>query len=304
MEPLGEMAVFAAVVQGGGFSAAARRLGISKSSVSKSVARIEDRLGARLLNRTTRRLSLTAAGEAYLEGCVAALEAARQAEEAVARLQGEPRGALKVSAPMSFGIRHLAPLLPDFLARYPDLTVDLCLDDEITDLVAEGFDLAIRISRLADSSLVARRLCASPRVVCGSPDYFARHGTPRHPRELAEHNCLVYTLLLGGDDWRYSGPDGEGSVRLAGTLRCNNGDALRQAMLAGVGISPLPTFLVGEDIQAGRLVPVLTDWVDRSGTIFAVYPHSRHLSAKVRLFVDYLSARFGPRPPWEPDLVV
>lgn len=299
MDRLAAMAGFAKVVETQSFSAAARALGVSKSQVSKQVAFLEEHLGARLLNRTTRRLSLTDAGAAFYDSCQRVLAEAEEAERAVGSLQAEPRGVLKVNAPMSFGILHLAPALPEFARRYPELTVDITLNDRMVDLVEEGFDVAVRISRLTDSSLVARRLAPSRRVVCGAPDYFAAHGVPRHPRDLKAHNCLIYSYAAN-EEWRFHGPEGEVAVRVSGSLRANNGEVLLAALRAGLGVAPLPTFIVGPDLAAGRLMPVLPEWADDSASVYAVYPHRRHLSTKVRVFVDFLAERFGPRPYWEP----
>lgn len=284
-----------------GFSAAARALGLSKSAVSKAVGQLEDRLGARLLNRTTRRLSLTDAGAAYYEGCVKVLAEAEEAELAVTRLQESPRGLLKVNAPMTFGVLHLAPCLPDFLQAHPELNIELSLDDRVVDLVEEGLDVAVRVAKLPDSSLIARRLAPSRRVWAASPEYLARNGAPEHPRELARHRVMLYSLLLGpADEWRWETPEGEaGSVRLTGCLKANNGEVLRQAALSGLGLIFSPTFIVGRDLCEGRLVEVLRPWADSSGSDYAVYPHNRHLSAKVRAFVDFLAGRFGPVPYWE-----
>ncbi|MBF0307326.1 MAG: LysR family transcriptional regulator [Alphaproteobacteria bacterium] len=300
MDRLTSMEVFARVVEAHGFSAAARELGVSKSAVSKIVAQTEERLGARLLNRTTRRLSPTAAGTAFYERCLRVMAEAEEAELAVTSLQAEPRGVLKLNAPMSFGILHLAPALPDFMVRFPDVTVDLTLNDRMVDLVDEGFDLAVRIARLTDSSLVARRLAPSRRVWCASPEYFARHGTPARPADLAGHDCLIYTYTTSGDEWRWRGPAGEGSVRLKGSLRANNGQVLHAALLAGRGIAPMPTFMVGPDLRAGRLQAVLTEYEEEGASVYAVWPSARLVSTKVRVFVDFLATRFGPRPYWEP----
>lgn len=299
MDNLTGMAIFARVVEARSFTAAAAALDLSKSAVSKQVARLEDRLGARLLNRTTRRLSLTEVGAAFYERCARILVEVEDAELAVGRLQDAPRGTLRINAPMSFGQLHLAPAVADFLNGHPGLAIDLTLNDRIVDLVEEGYDVAIRISRLADLSLIARRLVPSRRVVCGSPAYFERHGVPRHPADLRRHNCLLYSYLPSAEEWQFVGPDGPAAVRVSGTLRANNGDALEAAMLTGLGVALQPTFIAGRDLQAGRLVAVMPDYVDESASVYAVYPHSRHLSAKVRAFIDFLAARFCPAPPWD-----
>lgn len=304
MDRLSGMAVFARVVEEESFSSAARALGVSKSSVSKQVAALEERLGARLLNRTTRRLSLTDAGMTFYERAVRILSEAEEAEAAVSQLSAAPRGVLRVNAPVTFGVQHLGPLLPDFMARYPDLAVDMTLNDRIVDLVEEGFDMAIRIARLPDSSLIARKLCPSPRLVVASPEYVARYGAPQRPDDLKQHTCLLYTYLLRSDSWFLTGPDGqEVEVRVTGRLRANNGDVLRAALLGGMGIAYTPAFIVGRDLAEGRLVRLLPDWVDRSSAVYAVYPHARLVAAKVRAFVDFLVEHFSRGPSWADGLV-
>ncbi|MBI4968374.1 MAG: LysR family transcriptional regulator [Rhodospirillales bacterium] len=303
MENLGNlsgMAIFARVVEEKGFSAAASALGLSKSAISKQLAKLEDRLGVRLLNRTTRRLSLTDAGAAYYERAARILAEAAEADRAMSALVEAPRGLLRVNAPMSFGVRHLGPALPDFLAQHPEVSIDLALNDRVVDLVDEGFDLAIRITKMPDSSLVARKLADSRRLLCGAPDYFRKRGKPSRPAQLKDHNCLIYSYTAPAEDWRFTGPEGVETVRVAGSLRANNGDILREAMLAGLGIAPMPSFLVGDDLRAGRLELALPGYEVSGSGIYAVYPHGRHLLAKVRVFIDYLAARFGPRPYWEP----
>ena len=304
MDHLSVMAVFARVVEMESFSGAARDLGLSKSAVSKQVGRLEDRMGLRLLNRTTRRLSLTEAGAAFYQGCRRVVAEAEAAEQAVTRLASAPRGRLKVNAPMSFGVRHLAPALPDFMARYPELTVDLALNDRLVDLVEEGFDVAIRIARLADSSLIARRLAPNRLVLCATPAYLRAHGAPRSIDELKDHACLLYSYQTAGDVWRLCGPGGERRLRITGRVRINNGDALLAAALGGLGVALLPCFICGQDLRAGRLIHVLPEWSSPADTaITAVYPASRNLSPKVRVFVDFLAERFGGTPHWDQDLV-
>ena len=304
MEDLSAMAVFARVVEMESFSGAARALGLSKSAVSKRVGRLEDRMGLRLLNRTTRRLSLTEAGAAFYQGCRRVVAEAEAAERAVSRLASAPRGRLKVNAPMSFGVRHLAPALPDFMARYPELNVDLTLNDRVVDLVEEGFDLAIRIARLAESSLIARRLAPNRLVLCAAPTYLTAHGAPRSIEDLKGHECLLYSYQAAGDVWRLCGPGGERRLAVTGRLRINNGDALLAAALGGLGVALLPCFICGQDLRAGRLIQVLPAWSGPADTaIAAVYPASRNLSPKVRVFVDFLTERFSGTPYWDRDLV-
>lgn len=302
-ESLPAMAVFVNVVESGSFSGAARTLNLSKSAVSKTVSRLEESLGTRLLNRTTRKLSLTEAGRAYYEGCRRMLNEAEAASQAVYRLNDAPRGTLRVNLPMSFGILQVAPLLPAFLERYPEINLDAAFEDRVVDLVEEGYDLAIRIGVLADSSLIARRLAPNRRILCAAPAYLERCGAPQSPESLAAHSCLLYSYQASGDTWQLNGPEGERSVRVNGRVRLNNGEAIRCAAVAGLGIAYLPTFIAGADLQAGRLVAVLPEWIDGGlGAVHAVYPAGRHLSPKVRVFIDYLASCFGSEPSWDRDL--
>ncbi len=302
METLSDIAVFVQVVRSGSFTGAADKLGLSKSVVSKYVTRLEDRLGARLLNRTTRRLSLTEVGRAFYQRSRTALEQIEEAEAEVSRLQGEPRGELRLSCPMSFGILHVAPQLAEFQARYPELSVDMVLDDRQVDLVDEGFDLAIRIGELPDSSLVARRLGPCRHIVCGSPEYFARHGVPQSPEDLSEHWALTYRYQDSPAEWHFVGDDGSHhQVAINSRLQMNNSLALREAVLKGAGVTLTPTFVVGADIKAGRLRPALTEYKTLQISIYAVYPQRKHLSPKVRAFVDFLSQQIQDPPDWEPN---
>ncbi|WP_374682551.1 LysR family transcriptional regulator [Accumulibacter sp.] len=301
MDALNDVAVFVQVVNRGSFTAAADTLGLSKSVVSKYVTRLEDRLGARLLNRTTRRLNLTEVGRAFFERSQRGLLEIEEAEAEVSRLQGEPRGELRLSSPMSFGILHLAPLLPAFQARYPELSVDMVLDDRKVDLVDEGFDLAIRIGELPDSSLVARRLGPCRHVVCGSPEYFARHGVPQSPEELAQHAALTYRYASSPNEWRFLGADGNyRQVAINSRLQMNSSLALREALLNGAGVTLTPTFVVGADILAGRLKAVLQGYQALEVSIYAVYPQRKHLSPKICAFVDFLGEAIKDPPHWEP----
>lgn len=293
-------ATFAQVVEAASFSAAARTLGLSKSAVSKQVGRLEARLGVQLLHRTTRRLSLTEAGAVFYEGCQRMLAEAEAAERAVTHLAAAPRGHLRLNAPMSFGVLHLSPHLPDLLRRCPELTLDLALNDRLVDLVEEGYDLAIRIGRLPDSSLIARRLAPSRTVLCAAPAYLEAHGIPDRPRDLKRHACLLYSYQADGEAWRLTGPEGAERVAIAGRFRVNNGDALRQVALGGLGIARLPTFIVGDDLRAGRLQRILPDWeIAAEAAVHAVYPATRNLSPKVRAAIDFLAERFGDRPYWD-----
>ena len=300
---LDAMALFARVVEAGGFSAAARELGLSKASVSKRIARLEDRLGVRLLNRTTRRLSLSEAGEAFYAGCRRMVSEAEAAEQAVTHLAAAPRGTLRVNAPMSFGQLHLAPALNAFLERYPELAVDLVLDDREANLVQDGFDVGVRIKPLQDSSLIARRLAPSRALICAAPAYLEAHGAPVRPEDLSRHPCLLYSYHSEPGVWVMRGPEGERRVRVSGRLRANNGEALLKAAVDGFGVTLMPTFIIGEALRQGRLQPVLRDWAAGSPVaVHAIYPASRNLSPKVRVFVDFLGERFAPEPYWDRGL--
>ena len=300
MDQLSNLKAFARVVATGSFSEAARRLRTSKSLISRQIAALEAELGVRLFHRTTRSLSLTDEGRSYHEQVVRILAELEEADRSISQLRATPRGRLRVNAPMSFGFLHLAPAVPDFLARYPEVELDVTMNDRYVDLVDEGFDVAIRLGRLADSSLVARRLAPMRRVVCASPYYFERHGIPARPEELRDHRCLAYSLNTPVDEWRFADADGRPiSVEIRGPLRANNGDILRTAAIRDLGIVNLPSFIIGNDLRLGSLVSILEPFLVQDAGVHAVYPHSRHLSAKVRAFVDFLAERCGPVPYWD-----
>jgi DNA-binding transcriptional LysR family regulator len=293
------MGIFARVAEAKGFSAAARRLGISKSVVSKEVAKLEKSLGARLLNRTTRQLSLTEVGAAFYEHCARIVQEAEAAVLLVDRLHASPRGVLKCTAPVAFATLHIAAALPEFLVRFPEVHVDMTVGDRVFDLAEEGFDVAIRIARDLPSNMVARKLAPIQQVVCGTPAYFEKHGVPRVPQDLTRHNCIVYTHATPDSFWRFRSPEGEIAVPVTGNLRLNDDEVIWQAVLGGVGVSLLPTFTVGRDLQAGRLQAVLADYTPADRHLYALYLPNRHLSAKVRAFIDFLVERFEPPPYWD-----
>jgi DNA-binding transcriptional LysR family regulator len=299
-DTLQEMAVFAKVVSAGSLSAAARDLSVSTAVVSRRLAALEARLGVRLINRTTRSLHLTDEGASYLEACNRVLADIEEADAAVAAGRGEPRGTLRVALPASFGNQHVAPLIPDFAARYPKVQLALSLSDRYVNVIEEGFDLAVRIAELEDSSLAARKLAPNRRVVCASPEYLRRHGTPRTPQDLLQHNCLTTAAELAMT-WDYRHPDGvPGSVRVAGRYSCDNWEVLRDWALAGMGVALKSTWDVRRHLEDGSLLPLLPGYTFASDVaIWAVYPHRRHLSAKVRVFVDFLAESFGPEPYWD-----
>ncbi|MBX3453167.1 LysR family transcriptional regulator [Ferrovibrio sp.] len=299
MDLLNDLTVFARVAEQGSFTAAAESLRLSKSAVSKQVARLEARLGSRLLTRTTRRLTLTETGRVVLDHAERALAEAQAAEAAVQNLQTAPRGLLRVNMPMSFGLSHVAPLLPEFLAAYPELRVEVSLNDRRVDLLEEDVDVAIRIGDLRDSTLAARRLAPIRGVVCAAPSYIERFGAPKTPDELKWHHCLIYTYLPEPDIWRFS--DGS-AVRVNGPMRANNGDVLLQAARGGLGIVRLPSFLCGNDLADGALVPLLEEYRLPDSGVHAVYPAGRHMTPKLRAFIDFLATRFnagGIDTPWD-----
>ncbi|MEM9057923.1 MAG: LysR family transcriptional regulator [Pseudomonadota bacterium] len=293
------MRTYVAVVAEGSFSAAARKLDMSPQLVSKYVAQLEERLGVRLLNRSTRRLSITEAGRACVDRCRQVLADIDDMESLVGDLSARPAGTLRVNAPMSFGVTHLTPAVAAYQARYTEVAVELDLNDRTVDVISEGYDLAVRIALLPDSSLVGRRRAPARRVLCAAPEYLKRHGTPTTPDALADHNCLGYTYFADGGAWRFTRDDEVYTVPVAGSFRTNNGDALSAAALAGTGIVVQPTFIVGDALRAGRLVPLLPDYTLAERSVYAVYAHRQYLSAKVRTFVDHLATYFGTPPYWD-----
>ena len=299
MEDLERMAIFARVVEAKSFSAAARQLGLSKSLVSKHVTQLEKSLGARLLNRTTRNMSLTEAGAVFYEHCARIVEELAQAKLVVSRLHSEPRGMLRISASVAFGRLHIAPAVAEFLAAYPEVNIDMVTTDRFVDLAEDGYDVVIRIMAEPPPNVVARKLAGVHRKMCATPEYFARRGLPRTLDDLERHNCLTYTSFNPQGSWRLRGPDGDISVRSSGNLRINDDDALAEAVLCGLGIALLPTFIIGKELQNGRLQSVLSEYIPLERYIYAVYLPTRHLSAKVRAFIDYLLKRFGPEPYWD-----
>jgi len=293
------MSTFIAVVEAGSFVQAAERLRSSKAAVSRIVQELEGRLGARLLHRTTRRLSLTEAGAAYAERCRQILDEVDEADSLAGMSASRAVGQLRINAPQTFGVLHLAPLWGTFLQMHPEVTLDVSLSDRVVDLVEEGFDLAIRISNLPDSSLVSRRLARSSVVMCASPGYLAQHGAPQVLADLARHQIIAYSYWYMGDTWAFDTPQGRQSVQTRPRLRANNGDICRAAALDGQGIILQPTFLVGEDLHAGRLVRVLPELAAPDLGIYAMYPSRKHLSAKVRALVDFLAESFRDCPGWQ-----
>lgn len=301
MRWLTEMGVFAKVVEVGGFSKAAAALNSTRSAVSKQVARLEDGLGVKLLHRSTRAMSLTDAGRAVYEQCAVLANAADQAVAAASRLVAAPRGVLRVSVSTAFGPRHIAPLLPEFLARYPELEIDLVLVDRHVDLAEEGFDVVLRLTDRPQPSLAARKLADLRFVLCASPDYLAAHGKPSRLEHLSAHNCVRQRLSEAPTPWRLEGPRGLVVPDISGNVLATSGDAVRSLVLAGAGLGILPTYLAGDDLQAGRLVQVLPRYKPLGGfnALYALYLPTRQANPKVRAFIDFLIEKIGTPPYWD-----
>ena len=307
MDTLHSMRLFSEVVDSGSFSAAGRKFGLAASSVSRQVGSLEDTLSARLLNRSTRKLSLTEAGRIYHERVRQILADVEDANRSVSHLEAIPRGMLRINGPTVFGRLHIAPHLPEFLRRYPEIDIDLTLTDHFVDVIEEGSDVVVRVGGLNDSSLFARKLAPNRRVMCATPEYLDTNGRPQKPEELGQHTCIVYKLHSTTGTWHICcGESGaKEQVQVKGRLTANNAEALHEAALGDMGIALLPIWLVGKDLQSGRLERVLptleADLTKDETSIHAIYPHKRLLSAKVRAFVDFLVEKYQPVPYWEID---
>lgn len=300
-----DFAIFVRVVELGSLSAAGRDMRLSAAVVSNRIARLEKDVGTRLLNRTTRHVSLTEEGSRYYDHCVVILNELEQAESAITSGTVEPRGPIKVTAPTVFGRLHVAPHVPRFLERHPQMQVRLHLTDALVDLVQERVDLAIRIAALTDSTSIVRTLAPNRRMIVAAPDYLKRHPAPKEPEDLLDHNCLL--LRFPGSKqfrWTVQGRDGPVTLRVSGNMDSNSGEALRDWCLAGHGLALKSLWEIVDDLNEGRLVPVLTDCPPLSHAIYAVYPHSQHAPPRVRAFIDFLAETFGPKPVWEKRLKV
>ncbi|WP_050401783.1 LysR family transcriptional regulator [Bradyrhizobium embrapense] len=293
MDKLASLRAFVKVVESGSFAEAGRQMRLSRSAISKYVGDLEESLGVQLLNRTTRHASPTENGQMYFERAIVILSDVDAADQAVTQLQSAPRGLLRVNAPMSFGTMRLGPALADFMTKYPDLQLQLVLSDDLLDPVQDGFDVTLRIAELESSSLIARKIVPVPRLVCASPDYLKRHGTPLHPQDLRDHVSLTYGFLLTGNQWKLTGSDGVHWIQPAWSLCVNNAEVLRDVAVKGKGIALIPEFIAAEALKDGRLQAVLANYSAPPLTLYAVYPPTRHLAVKVRLFIDFLVDRFG-----------
>ncbi|MBM3485379.1 MAG: LysR family transcriptional regulator [Alphaproteobacteria bacterium] len=302
MDRFESLRLFIRVAHAGSFSAAARAENRSVSSVTRQIAALEDTLDVRLINRSTRRLALTEAGQVYVARIERILAELDEADHAVASLALAPRGVLRVNGPISFGRVHIARHVPAFLRLYPEVEVDLTLTDTFVDVVEEGVDVAVRVGALRDSSLIERRLAGNVRLLCASPDYLARRPAPTLPSDITDHDCLTFKFRTIGSVWRFAGRAGIEEIAIKGPFVSNNFDAIYEAVLGGLGLSILPLWMVGEELRTGRLMRVMADYraspSDLDTAVYAVYPHNRHLSAKVRAFVDFLAARYAETRDW------
>jgi len=300
MDRLRALEVFVEVVRQEGFARAAEALDTSPANVTRYVGDLEAYLHTRLLNRSSRKMSLTPSGEALYERARAILEEVAEAEAVASQAALKPRGLLRVNVPVSFGLLHLAPLWPGFLTRYPEVQLEVTLNDRMVDIVEEGYDLAIRVARGATGDMVARKLAVSRTIACAAPAYLERRGLPQAPADLMQHDCIAYTNSSHPTQWPFIAPDGKPAMaRLRPVMLTNNGDTARAAALAGLGIVAQPAFLVGADLQQGTLRPVLPEYRLPELDVLAVYPSRRQLSAKVRVLIDFLLEAFSPAPPWD-----
>lgn len=299
MYDLNLMVIFAHVVNEQSFSAAARKLGVSRSSISKAVAKLEHALGASLLNRSTRHLSLTEVGRAFFDYCTRISYEADEAHQMIDSLNTQPRGVLKVAASVAFGTLHIAPAIADFMRVYPELNIEMTLTDRIVDLAEEGYDVIICVARDLPQSLIARKLAPIRRKLCATPEYFEEFGVPLLPQDLMNHNCLDYIHSGDSGFWRFNGPGGEVSVPVSGRLRINDDEALSQVVLGGFGLALLPTFIIGKDIQVKRLKSVLSEYIPVYQHVYALYLPKRNLPLKIRVLIDFMIERFGAEPYWD-----
>lgn len=305
MDRFARMDTFIRVVEAGSISGAANRLGIAKSAVSRRLKELEEHLGVELFHRTTRKMNLTDSGRTYYHQCVRILDDVLEAELSTSQAHGELQGSLKVALPLSFGLMHLGPAMSEFLQEHPQIAFDLDFNDREVDLMQEGFDLAIRIANLPDSSLIARRLAPIRTEVCASPAYLERMGTPKSLDELLAHQCLVYSLLRDFETWHFTDADGKLlKTKIRPYLKSTNGEYLREAAVDGLGIVLIPSFITYKDIERGALIPLLTAYTRPQLEAYAIYPQTRHLSQRVRAFVDFLVKRFAGTPYWDECLSI
>jgi len=300
MDRFEEMRTFITVVKQGSLTAAADKLDIAKSAISRRLADLEERLGVQLLNRTTRKINLTESGQQYYQHCLHILTDLEEAELSVSSEHAQLKGTIRIAAPLSFGVKHLSPLMNQFLLQHQGLTLDLDFNDSMVNIIEEGVDLALRIGQLADSSYKARRLAPIKRIICASPEYLEEHGTPETAADLKHHLKLSYSNVSDAQLWQFTEPDGsQTTIHAEYRMKANNGDMLLKAAIDGLGITTMPTFISYKAIQQGLLIPILTDYQLSEIALYAVYPDQRHLPQRVRVFIDYLAEQFGNKPYWD-----
>ncbi len=299
MDRLKSMNNFVQVVLEGGFTAASQKLGISRAQISKSVMQLEEYLSTRLLNRTTRKISLTETGRSYFNRCQDILLDIEEIECIASEQTGITQGTITISAPSSFGINHLQKAIPEYINKYPQVKINISLTDRLVDVISEGFDVAIRISKLEDSTLIARKIAPCKQIFCASPDYLIRNGIPLMPKDLSSHACLVYSNELNSGTWILQNAQKKESVKVNGPVSSDNGDLLKSAAISGLGITLLPTFIVGAEINTGSLQQVLYDYCPPEISVYALYPSRRYQTTKVRTFIDFLADYFGEQPDWD-----
>ena len=294
MDKFASMRAFTQVVKSGGFAAAARKMGVSRSTVNKLVINLEDQLNVQLLQRSTRQVHPTPTGLVFYERCVDILAEVSAAEIAVSQLQTEPKGILRINAPMSFGTLYLGKAIADFMAQYPGLQVQLTLEDRFIDPLAEGYDVTVRIAQPETSpSLVCQAIASVPRILCAAPSYIKKYGIPQHPTELSEHSCLHYGHIVRGNRWKLLGNEQEYQITVNGVLCSNNGEVIKDAAVKGLGISLLPNFIIKQELETKKLVVILREYQPPKISLCLVYPLNRHLSTKIRLFTQFFQQRFG-----------
>jgi len=295
-----EIEVFTQIVDRGTITAAAEHLQLAKSAVSRRLSELEEKLGVELFHRSTRKINLTDSGLAFYQRCTQILDDLIEAEFSVTQSHQEIRGKIKIAAPLSFGLMHLAPAIIDFKKLHPAVTFDIDFSDREVDLIQEGFDVAVRIAELKDSSLIARKLAELSTVVCASPEYLSQHGEPKTPEELEQHDCITYSYLEQPELWNFLDKNGSSiAITVQQIIRVNNGEFMRDAAAEGLGIIRQPTFISYKDIAAGKLRPILQEYTSAPVNVYAIYPPTRHLSQRVRQFIDFLAERYAGKPCWE-----
>tara|TARA_R110002096_G_scaffold436071_1_gene666857 strand:- start:31703 stop:32623 length:921 start_codon:yes stop_codon:yes gene_type:complete len=292
------MPIFVSVIEQNSFSGAAKKLGITKSAVSKRITMLEETLGVKLIQRSTRRLHLTEAGERYFKLAQIATDCAVEAEHAASELQTSPKGNLKINIPMSFGRLHIIPIIPEFLKRFPDITIKLEMSDEVTDIIAQGVDIAIRGGELPDSSLIAKKITPLRNILCASEEYLQLNGIPKTPEDLKNHNCILYSNQPNAKEWIFIKGGKTRAIKVDGTFQANNSEAIKHALIEGIGIGRLPTFVTGNDLNSQNLKQVLPEFTMPEKTLYALFPEKKYMPTKIRVFIDFIHEKLGGHIPY------